>query len=111
MNADLLEKLEAWKDYVNWKKHVEEEKRIRDDPDTFNSYKRAKIAAKVLLTDFEEEAEESVIIIFETDKGHFKIDAISNHNEFELHRDEYDPEDVQALVFFQENEPFIKQMR
>lgn len=111
MNTDLLETLEAWKDYSNWKQHVKEERRVKKDPDTFMQYDHAKKAAKLLLTDFHEESEDSVITIFETSKGRFKIDAISNYDEFELHRDEYDPEDVIALAFFRDEEPFIKQMR
>lgn len=102
---------DAWKDYYRWKKHVKEKQKAVNNPDLFKKYEEAKKAAKSLLTDFKEEAEDSVITIFQTDRNNFKIDAISNHNEFELHRDEYEPEDVQALVFFREDEPFIKQMR
>lgn len=108
---NISELSEAWQDYFNWKRHVEEKKRIANDPDIFKGFESAKTAGKSLICDFDEEPEDSVITIFKTDSGKFKIDAISNHNEFELHRDEYDPEDVVALVFFRDGEPFVKQMK
>ena len=102
---------EAWEDYFRWKEHVKEKRRLADDPDLFPTYEKAAAAAKSLITDFEEEPESSGVTIFITDDKKYKIDAISNHDEFELHREEYEPEDVVAICFFRDEEPFVKQMR
>lgn len=111
MGSTVSELSEAWQDYFEWKKHVREQRKAKEDPDLFKTFKGAKIGARTLLTDFSSEPDDSVVTIFETPKGDFKIDAISNHEEFELHRDEYAPEDVVALVFFRDDEPFVKQMK
>lgn len=101
----------AWEDYFEWKRHVREERRKSEDPDLFSSLPAAKTAAKSLLEDFQSEPDSSVVTIFITGKGDYKIDAISNHDEFELHRSEYEGEDVVAICFFREDKPFIKPMR
>lgn len=111
MSSTVSELSEAWKDHVEWRRHVRDQRRVKDDPDIFQKLETAKVGAKSLLSDFSEEPESSVVTIFETPKGRFKIDAISNHGEFELHRDEYDPEQVIGLVFFQNGEPFFKRMK
>lgn len=103
---------DAWKDYFNWKEHVKKEKeQVDSDPDLFKSYENAAKAAKSLIIDFEDEPEESGVTIFITADDRYKIDAISNHDEFELHRDEYEPEDVVAICFFRNGEPLVKQMQ
>jgi hypothetical protein len=106
------ELLEAVKDRLAWKRHVQRRKKaVEENPDLFYSWTAAIAAAKSLLTDFSDEPDDSVVTVFSTQPGHFKIDAISNHPEFELHRSEYEPEDVLALVYFQKGEPFVKRMK
>lgn len=106
------EVFEAVQDRLCWKRHVERQRKMsQNNPDLFYSLEGAKRGAKELLSDFEKEPEDSVVTIFSFENGNYKIDAISNHSEFELHRDEYEPEDVVALVFFRKGEPFVKSMK
>lgn len=102
---------EAWKDYFEWKRHVRKKRREGRDPDLFFSLPAAKQAAKSLLEDFQSEPDSSVVTIFIAGDDEYKIDAISNHDEFELHRSEYEGKDVVAICFFREGEPFIKSMQ
>jgi hypothetical protein len=111
MSCEVSELIEAQKDYLRWKKHVQEKKRRKEDPDLFKSFKAAKVGSKVLLSDFSSDPNDSVITIFKTENENFKIDAISNNEEFELHRNEYEGEDVVALVFYKDEEPFVKKMK
>lgn len=110
MSTTVSELSDAWKDYFEWKRHVREERRKSEDPDLFSSLGAAKVAAKSLLQDFQNEPNSSVVTIFTTGGG-YKIDAISNHDEFELHRSEYEGEDVVAICFYRNGDPFIKPMR
>jgi hypothetical protein len=104
--------IEAVEDRLAWKEHVRKRKQaIQHNPDLYYSWETAVSSAKKLLNDFSDEPEDSVITIFSTQPGEFKIDAISNYPEFELHRSEYEPEDVLALVYFKEGEPFVKRMK
>lgn len=100
----------AWKDLLEWNLHVERKKSQESRDDFISSLKRAKDRALDLIADFEDEPEDSVVTVFEYGKG-YQIDAITNHPEFELYRDEYGPEDVVALVFYREGDRTIKSMR
>ena len=111
MECEADELLEAQRDHIRWKKHVWEKRQRKKEPDLFNSFEAAKIGGKALLSDFSSEPDDSVITIFRTENENFKIDAISNSDEFELHREEYDPQDVVALVFFRNQKPFVKKMK
>lgn len=111
MKCEADELLEAQKDHIRWKRHVLKKRQKEQDPDLFNSFKAAKVGGKALLSDFSSEPDDSVVTIFKTKNENFKIDAISNSDEFELHREEYSPEDVVALVFFRNQEPFVKKMK
>lgn len=111
MSTTVSELSEAWKDYFEWKRHVREERRKSEDPDLFSSLEAAEVAAKSLLQDFQNDPNSSVVTIFITGGDNYKIDAISDHDEFELHRSEYKGEDVVALCFYRNGDPFIKPMR
>lgn len=111
MNCEVSELIEAQKDYMRWKKHVEEKRRLKNDPDIFTSYKKAAEGAKSLIKDFTEKPDSSHVTIFRADNGNFKIDAISDKDEYELHREEYAGKDVVAIVFLREGSPTVKQMR
>lgn len=111
VSCKISELIEAQKDYLRWKKHVKKKRRLKNDPDIFGSFKSAKVGARALLSDFSEEPNDSVITIFKTERNNFKIDAISNYNEFELHREEYGPKDVVAIVFFENEDPIVKRMQ
>lgn len=102
---------EAWKDYFEWKRHVREKRKEGKDPDLFSSLPAAKQAARSLLEDFQSEPDSSVVTIFTFGDEWYKIDAISNHDEFELHRSEYEGKDVVAICFYREGNPFIKPMK
>lgn len=102
---------EAWKDYFQWKRHVRKKRLKGRDPDLFFSFSAAKQAAKSLLEDFQSEPDSSVVTIFTIGDEQYKIDAISNHDEFELHRSEYEGKDVVAICFYREGNPFIKPMK
>lgn len=103
--------LEAIQDRRRWEEHVRRQRQVAENcPDLFFTRESAEEGAKALLFDFEDEPEDSVVTIFSVGDGNYKIDAISNYSEFELHRNEYDPEDVVALVFFREDKPFVKSM-
>jgi len=99
----------AWRDLLEWNLHVEKRK-TKKNSDYFGGLPEAKSRAFDLITDFKDEPDSSVITIFEYKDG-YQIDAITNHPEFELHREEYDPEDVVALVFYRKGERIIKDMK
>jgi hypothetical protein len=105
-----VEIAEAVKDRLEWKRHVRE-KKTQEDPDLYYSWGSAISAAKKLLQDFSSNPDSSVITVFSIESGKFKIDAISDYPEFELHRSEYESEDVLALVYFKEGDPFVKKMK
>lgn len=101
----------AWRDLLEWNLHVEK-RRSKEIPDRdyFPTLEKAKERALDLITDFKDEPESSVVTVFEYEDG-FQIDAITDHPEFELYSDQYEPEDVIALVFYREGKRVFKRMR
>ncbi len=111
MNCEVSELIEAQKDYIRWKKHVAQKKRLKKDPDMYTSYEEAIEAGKSLIKDFVNKPDSSHVTVFRSGNENFKIDAISDKNEYELHREEYAGKDVVAIVFLREGSPTVKQMR
>lgn len=101
---------EAIKDLVKWKNHVANKKKKQKRDEYFGSYVDATTQAVDLLRDFSDEPEDSVVTVFEYRDG-YQIDAITNHPEFELHRDQYEPGDIVAIVYFDDGKSVIKRMK
>jgi len=100
----------AIRDLVKWKSHVAQKKKEKDEDIYFESYVDATTEAVDLLKDFEDEPDDSVVTIFEYRDG-YQIDAITNHAEFELYEDLYEPEDIVAIVYFDNGKAVIKRMK
>lgn len=101
---------EAIRDLVKWKSHVADKRKNEGEDRSFDSYADAVTRATDLLQDFDDEPEDSVITVFKYQDG-YQIDAITNHPEFELYKDCYEPEDVVAIVYFDDGRATIKRMQ
>lgn len=103
--------IEEFKQFLDEvEKNIEEEEEsgeLRPHPLDFDS---AVNEAKMLLDDFKEEKESTVMNVFEFEDG-YQVDIISDHPEFEIYDHLYEGNDVEAQVYWDGNRKKVANMK